>query len=85
MLQLPVTANLVYSSLILATKACSMLWKLVTANIVPSMPILVTLMMEAVRSSKTSVLTRATLCDILEDCIGALFGVYKHQKEILSW
>jgi hypothetical protein len=33
---------------------------LVTGNVVPSTPILVTLMMEALRSSGTSVLTRAT-------------------------
>jgi hypothetical protein len=33
---------------------------LVTATVVPSSPILVILMMEALRSSKTSVLTRAT-------------------------
>jgi hypothetical protein len=33
---------------------------LVKANVVPSLPILVTLMMEALRSSETSVLTRAT-------------------------
>jgi hypothetical protein len=32
-----------------------------TANVVPSSPILVTLMMEALRSSETSVLTRVTL------------------------
>jgi hypothetical protein len=38
----------------------SMLWLLVTANLVPSFPIVVTLMMEAICSSKTSVLTRAT-------------------------
>jgi hypothetical protein len=37
----------------------SMRWLLVTAN-VPSSPILVTLMMEALSSSETSVLTRAT-------------------------
>jgi hypothetical protein len=35
---------------------------LVTANIVPSSPILVTQMMEALISSETSVLTRATRC-----------------------
>jgi hypothetical protein len=35
-------------------------WLLFTANIVPSSPIPVTLMMVAIRSSKTSVLTRAT-------------------------
>jgi hypothetical protein len=33
---------------------------LVTANVVPSSPILVTLMMEVLCSSKTSVLTRDT-------------------------
>jgi hypothetical protein len=33
---------------------------LVMANFVPSSPILVTLMMEALSSSETSVLTRAT-------------------------
>jgi hypothetical protein len=37
---------------------CSALQLLVTANFVPSSPIPVTLMMEAIRSSKTSVLTR---------------------------
>jgi hypothetical protein len=41
---------------------------LVTAN-VPSSSILVTLMMEAIRSSETSVLTRATRRDIPENGI----------------
>jgi hypothetical protein len=36
------------------------------ANVVPSLPILVTLMMEALSSSETSVLTRATRRNILE-------------------
>jgi hypothetical protein len=45
----------------------SIIWLLVTANVVPSSPILVTLMMEAIRFSETSILTRATRTNILED------------------
>jgi hypothetical protein len=41
----------------------------VTANVVPSSPILVTLMMEALRSSETSALTRAKRGYIPEDGI----------------
>jgi hypothetical protein len=42
---------------------------LVTANVVPSLLILVTLMMEALRSSETRAVTRTTGCNITEDGI----------------
>jgi hypothetical protein len=42
---------------------------LVTASVVPISPIRVTLMMEALRSSETPVLTRATQRDVPEDGI----------------
>jgi hypothetical protein len=42
---------------------------LVTADIVPSSPILVTLMLKALRSAETSVLTRTTRRNIPEDTV----------------
>jgi hypothetical protein len=47
----------------------SVLRLLVTANVAPSSPILVTLMMEVIHSPKLSVLTRATWRNIPEDGI----------------
>jgi hypothetical protein len=48
---------------------------LVTANVVPSSPILVTLIMEAIRSSETSVLIRPARSNIPEAGIPLASGV----------
>jgi hypothetical protein len=57
----------------------SVRWLLVAASVVPISPILVTLMMETLSSSETSVLTRATWRNIPGDGI-----LHSHLRENLK-
>jgi hypothetical protein len=58
---------------------CNLVRLLVIANVLPSLPILATVIIEAICSSETSVLTRRIQCNIPEDDI-----IHSHSSENLK-
>jgi hypothetical protein len=63
------TSRLAGNSVTVTSNRSTLRRNTMCANVAPSSPILVTLMMEEIRSSETSVLTRGTQSNIPEEAI----------------